>query len=390
MRNLLVLAPDYPDKDNKMFGSIFVKEQVQYVKEFFDHVYVIAPVLNTFGLTPQSKYCKPYSYDNVQVFFPSCLFYPRSITIFPISNYIKLNYDNRYKVTLDVVQKHNLIFHIIHSHMTFPSTYTACKLKERYGTPVISTIHEDSVWLCEEMAMNHPHLDYSWKNADMLVRVNEKEIPLLQNYNTNVRFVPNGYTDIYKPIDKMVCRSALGLSLTDKIVFSYGSFDERKGFQDLIRAIYICKYIKNLKCYISGDGPYKSVLQDMIVKNKLENKIILLGFMPDNMILYWLNAADIFVFPSLHESFGITQLNALACGTPVVASTNVGSCEIICDKCGLLYKVGDARDLSEKLYEYFITDYQLFSQKSIREYVEDKYSWTNISKQLIGLYKELL
>lgn len=387
-KNLLVLVPDYPDEHNKMIGSLFVKEQIGYLKDYFNKIYVIAPVLSAFGFTKQSKFCRNYSYDNVTVYFPRCLFYPRAINMFPVSNYTKLSYDNRYSVIRNTIKKYDLKFDLIHSHMTFPATYAACKLKEEYNVPVVATIHEDSGWLEEEIGMNHEKLNYSWKNADMLIRVNKVEVPLLQQFNKNVRYVPNGFTELYKPMDKILCRERLGLPINEKFVFSYGAFDERKGFQVLIKAMLYTKSIdSSIKCYLSGDGPYKSYLKNFVMGYNLEEQFKFIEYLEDDELALWINAADLFIFPSLRESFGVVQVNALACGTPVIASKNVGSKEIICNQCGFLYDLEDFPDLSNKIFLGLDT---AWDREKIRNYAETNYSWKGISTQLIELYKDLL
>jgi len=386
-KNLLVITPDYPDENDKVIGSPFVKEQVICLSEYFNEVYVISPVLNAFDMTMQSKYCKDYKSDNISVYFPRCWFYPRAINIFPVSNYTKLSFDNRCSVIKNTIKRHNLKFDLIHSHMTFPATYAACKIKEGSNIPVIATIHEDSGWLKEEILMNHQKINYSWENADILIRVNKSEIPLLQRYNDDVRYLPNGFNEIYFPMSKNECRKRLGINPDEKFVFSYGYFDERKGFQDLIMAFMYLKD-ENVKCYISGRGPYEPFLKNLIVGNHLQDRVKLLNFMNDSAIANWINASDLFIFPSLKESFGITQVNALACGIPVIASTNVGSKEIICDYCGLLYEVGDPIDLSLKISDGLKKQWD--SQDNIRKYTETHYSWKRLSKQLVEIYTELL
>lgn len=385
-KNLLVLVPDYPDEHNKMIGSLFVKEQIAHLSKHFDNVYVIAPVLNAFDMTAQSKYCKDYKYDNVSVYFPRCWFYPRAINLFPVSNYTKLSFDNRYLVIRKTIRKNNLKFDLIHSHMTFPATYAACRLKEEYHVPVVATIHEDSGWLAEEICMNHEKINYAWRNADVLIRVNKSEIPLLEVYNKDVRFIPNGFTETYMPLNQNLCRSLLNLNVNQKFVFAYGYFDERKGFQTLIEAMsYLKEY--DINCYISGRGPYKSHLQKFIEEYGVGNRVKLCNFMSDISLCNWVNASDLFIFPSLRESFGIVQVNALACGSPVIASANIGSQEVICQVCGELYNVGDAKDLADKIIRNIDKHWD---HKGIRNYTELHYSWKGISNQLINLYKELV
>jgi glycosyltransferase involved in cell wall biosynthesis len=272
--------------------------------------------------------------------------------------------------------------------MTFPATYAACKLKEEYHVPVVATIHEDTGWLEEEIIMNHEKINYAWKNADILIRVNKSETSLLQKYNNDVRFVPNGFTKTYMPLNKQVCRDALNIDKDEKFVFTYGYCDERKGFQTLIEAIsYLSQNGDSIKCYISGRGPYKPYLQKFIDEYGIGGKVKLLDFMSDPALCNWINASDLFIFPSLKESFGIAQLNAMACGSPVIASTNVGSNEIICSTCGELYTLGDAVELSFKISDGIDRNWD---RVEIRKYVELHYSWEGISMQLVELYKELI
>lgn len=387
MKNLLVLVPDYPDEHNRMIGSLFVKEQLAHISKNFDNVYVIAPVLKSFGLTMQSKYCENYKVENISVFFPTCLFYPRAINIFPVPNSWKLYIDNRYSVILKTIKDNNLKFDLIHSHMTFPATYAACKLKEEYHVPVVATIHEDTGWLLEEIAMhNESKIDYAWENSDVLIRVNKSEIPLLKDYNKDVRYVPNGFTETYMPLNQMLCRDVVGIDQCQKIIFTYGYFDERKGFQTLIEAMSHLKG-SGVKCYIAGRGPYKPYLEKFVDDYGLLGDVKILGFMSDISLCNWINAADLFIFPSLRESFGITQVNALACGVPVVASTNVGSQEIVCSACGDLYRAGDAKNLAQRI---FLDIEQHWDHKAIRNYTELHYSWKGISNQLMYIYEELL
>lgn len=386
MKNLLVLVPDYPDENNKMIGSLFVKEQVAHLSKHFDNVYVIAPVLKAFGLTAQSQYCKDYKINNISVFFPSCLFYPRAINLFPVSNYTKLSFDNRYSVIRNTIKKNNLTFDLIHSHMTFPATYAACKLKEEYKVPVVATIHEDSGWLAEEICMNHKKINYAWENSDVLIRVNKSEIPLLKQFNKDVRYIPNGFTESYTPLNQLLCRDGLNLNPDQKFIFTYGAMDERKGFQTLIKAMSHLKEY-NVRCYISGRGPYKPYLQKFIDQYNINNRVKLLNFMSDIAVCNWINASDLFIFPSIKESFGITQVNALACGVPVIASSNIGSQEVLCAACGELYPIGDDVALADCILKNID---KRWDHNSIRKYAELHYSWSGIANQLISVYKELM
>jgi teichuronic acid biosynthesis glycosyltransferase TuaC len=343
-KNLLVITPAYPNEDDSYIGGSFVKNQLNILKKHFNEIIVISPVPFSFKQLSKDKFCDDYSYDNIKVY------YPRSFYV-PILYFRKLLVDNRLRVVDSLIQRKNLNFDLIHAHFTWPSAYIAADLKEKYKKPVVVTIHENSDGLYEEVNMNYPLLNQSWENADALIRVNKIDVPLLKRFNDNVFFVPNGFSSIFKPMDKYECRKKLGLHTNTKIIFSLGLLIERKGFQYLIEAM---KFVEDERfevlCFIGGSGPLKSKLQKKIDNLNLTDKVKLIGFIPDEALPLWMNACDIFVLPSLSESFGVVLIEAMACGKPVISTYNGGSEEIvISEDYGLLVESRSSKQLSEKI-----------------------------------------
>lgn len=100
-----------------------------------------------------------------------------------------------------------------------------------------------------------------------------------------------------------------------------------------------------------------------------------------------MNACDVFVLPSLRESFGVVQIEAMACGKPVVATRNGGSEEIITSEdYGLLCEPASPEELAEKIS--IALDKEWGSEK-IRGYAE-RFRWKNIAKEIIKVYETLL
>ena len=174
-----MLTPDFPDEHHRYIGSSFVKNQLEPLKPFFKKIVVICPVPFCFGLNPSDRYCSDYQYDNVNVYFPRCFFLPRNWRIPFLTNRQKMRFDSRYHAIRQLIRKKNIRFDLIHAHFTWPSAYIAVRLKEEFHVPVIATIHEDSAWLDEEIHMDQPLLVRTWRNCDVLIRVNKQEIPVL-------------------------------------------------------------------------------------------------------------------------------------------------------------------------------------------------------------------
>ncbi|WP_042701851.1 glycosyltransferase family 4 protein [Thermococcus sp. PK] len=373
-RSLLVLTNSYPDFEGKSYGGSFVKGQIDELKNYFNEVYVISP--QPLG---KNRFLRDYSYDNVHIYYPR-FFHA------PIEFFRKKLGENFYKAALRVINQKGLDFDLIHAHFTWPSGYAGVKLSKEFEVPVVVTIHENREWFLEEYNSKNEKIYWTWRNANALIRVNRKDVPLLREFNPNVYSIPNGFNPnrlFVMPKDK--AREKLGIPLEKKVLFSLGNLIERKGFQYLIEAMKtIVKYRDDTICFIGGRGPLKKKLQKQVEKYNLENYVKLLGAIPDEKLALWMNAADLFVLSSLSESFGLVVLEALAVGTPAVATINGGSEEVITSEdYGLLCEPGNVDDLAEKI---LIALNKEWNREKIRKYAE-QFTWRNIVKQILEVYR---
>ena len=380
-KTLLILTPSYPNEDESFIVGTFVKYQVTELKRYFKKVIVIAPVLRSFGYLKKDRLCKDYTYENVEVYFPRSIYIP----LFWLS---RILIDNRLQAVERCIEEHHLHFDLIHAHFTWPSGYIGVRLKEKYGKPVIITIHENGDWFDQEVEMNHPLINTAWSGADALIRVNRKDVPVLKRYNERVYSIPNGFSPAFRPIDTAVARERLGLPGDIKVVFTLGNLIKRKGFNYLIDAMeQVCRQRGDVHCFIGGAGPERGSLQRQIDRLHLGEKVRLLGSVPSDILPLWMNACDLFVLPSLSESFGVVQIEALACGKPVVSARNRGSEEVvISDEYGLLVEPADPEDLAEKILVALDREWD---REAILEYAQ-RYTWKNIAKEIMGVYAQIL
>ena len=382
--NLLIITPDFPDSTDTYVGGIFIKNFVDTVRSHFSEIVVVAPVLFSGKLIPNDRLCKDYQYDNVSVYYPRCLFLPRCLHLPGITNRAKLSFDTRPYVVERLLRKLGRKFDLIHAHFTWPSAYIGVMLKEKLKIPVITTIHEDPAWLSEEDNMNHPLVQKAWLNADALLRANTYDVSTLQNYNVNVYRVPNGFSTIFRPIDRTACRRALGLPEDRRIVLSVGNLEIIKGHRYLLSAIKsIISEHPDLLCIIVGNGPQKAALEQQIIDEGLFDHVMLAGNKPHTEIPLWMNACDLFVLPSLNESFGIVQIEAMACGKPVIATNTPGSREIIAsDKLGLFCQPENEEELAEKIRMGLQMDWD---REEILQFAE-KFSWEKVAGDILRVY----
>ncbi|ASJ10330.1 glycosyl transferase family 1 [Thermococcus sp. P6] len=376
-KTLLILTNSYPDEDNTYYGGIFVKEQVEYLKDYFKEVYIISP--QPYG---GRRGLRDYEYDNVRAY------YPRFFHL-PVEYFRRRLGDNFFKAALKVINREGLTFDLVHAHFTWPSGYAGVKLGERFNVPVVITIHENRDWLLREYNSKNRKIHWTWENADALIRVNKRDITLLKEFNPNVFFVPNGFSpERLKTIKKESARESLGLPKDNKILFSLGVLIERKGFNYLIQAMSeVLKQRKDVLCFIGGSGPLKGKLQKQINELGLQNHVKLLGFVPDDELYLWMNSADVFVLPSSSEGNPTVMFEALGVGLPFVGTTVGGVPEIITSEdYGLLCPPRDSKCLAEKILIALEKDWD---RGKIRKYAE-KFTWENIVDQILKIYAKII
>ena len=117
-KNLLILCPSFPDKDNINYWWIFIREYIDSIKHYFNNIYVISPV-SPFkdDILPgwKWKFLNNYTYDNIKIFYPRFFYIP----YFSRKNLI----NNTLKSIDKLLIKNNIKFDIIHAHFIYPSWY---------------------------------------------------------------------------------------------------------------------------------------------------------------------------------------------------------------------------------------------------------------------------
>ena len=380
-KTLLILTPSYPNEDESFIIEMFVRYQVTELKQYFKKIIVIAPVLRSFGYLKKDRLCKDYTHDNVEVYYPRCYY-------IPIDWFSTILIDNRLQVVERCIEEHHLHFDLIHAHFTWPSGYIGVRLKEKYGKPVVTTIHENGDWFDQEVGMDHPLINTAWSGADALIRVNRKDVPVLQRYNEQVYSIPNGFSPAFHPIDTAVARGQLGLPGDAEVVFTLGNLIKRKGFNYLIDAMeQVYSQRNDVLCFIGGAGPERESLQGQIDQLRLGEKVKLLGSVPGDQLTLWMNACDLFVLPSLNEGNPTVMFEALGCGKPFVGTRVGGVPEVITsDEYGMLVEPADPGDLAEKILMALDREWD---QEAILRYA-GQFTWENVVKEITGLYTQIL
>ncbi len=281
---------------------------------------------------------------------------------------------------------------LIHYHSLFPLAETMEILFNPARKKVV-TIHYERLTRNYLMSMYMPILRTFFKKMDIIiipskVFLNSK---LLSGFREKIEIIPFGIDikkfEINHEIEKK--RDEIKKSYGFPIILFVGNLLPYKGLQYLILAMREVK--GNL--LIIGDGILKNKLQEIVTKNSLEKKVHFLGKKSYDELVPFYYACDIFVLPSLYESFGNVQLEAMTCGKPVInTKIPTGVPEIsIHGETGLTVPPGDSSALAEAIKRLVENEEERvrFGLKA-KERVEKFYSMEIVSERVLSLYRRLL
>jgi len=191
----------------------------------------------------------------------------------------------------------------------------------------------------------------------------------------------------------------------DKIILYIGRIDWRKGIETLIRAFpLVSKKLPKLNLYLMitggkigkngnlADKKEINRLKDIVEELGIEKKVLFLGKRNQEKLCYYYSSANVFVTPPYYEPFGMTALEAMRCGAPIVAS-NIGGLSYIIQnrKTGLFFPAGNYKNLADKIVKLF-DDEKLRNKliKNAEETVKENYNWKKVASDISNLYQELL
>ncbi|MFA6027394.1 MAG: glycogen synthase [Patescibacteria group bacterium] len=310
---------------------------------------------------------------------------------------------------------------LIHCH-TWYTNYAGFLMKKLYGLPLIITMHSIEPlrpWKREQLGSGYDMSCWMEKlaveNADKVIAVSDDmKINILRCYDVSpakVEVIYNGITTKYfsktKKTDHL---KKYGINPKWPYLLFVGRITRQKGLIYLLRAMeHLNKEIPLVICAASPDekSVYKEIKDKIAQLKKRGWKIIHIEEFTNPEVLRELYShANIFVCPSIYEPFGITNLEAMACETPVVASAVGGIPEVVVpDETGLLvaFKSVSEIDHSPRNPENYVLrlakniKYLLSNKKKAKEMgkkgravVLKNFTWPIISKKTLSLYKQVL
>lgn len=268
-------------------------------------------------------------------------------------------------------------------------------LFHRPSVPVIYTVHhtyyQQSKYIPLQKWKRILYLweRFSYRRADYLMCVSDSTMGVIRHH---YHVSQNLCESIPIGVDQSRF-FPLHLKRIPNSLFFLGRLEERKGIDFLIRAIPIVKdRLNDIQLFIGGDGVLRSYLENFIKKNNLERNLHLLGAVDDSALNEWYNKVSVVIIPSVFEGFGLTAIEAMACGTPVITTDVDALRDVVEDGVnGLLVKYNDVETLSEKIL-YLLKDKteQLKFSLNGKKKAQAVYNWSNISQDIMRVYEYVL
>lgn len=313
---------------------------------------------------------------------------------------MQLNFNMLSKAT-EIINKEGG-FDVIHAH-DWLVTYAAKSLKNAYDIPIVATIH------ATEAGRNsgiHDETQRYINDTEWLLTYEATEVIVNSNYMKNeiqrlfglpfdkINVIPNGinlsnFTGIERDYD---FRRQYAMD-NEKIILYVGRLVYEKGVQHLIAAMpKILSNYNDAKLIIAGRGGMMDELRAEASNLGLNDKIYFTGYLNSKQVQKMYKCADVAVFPSTYEPFGIVALEAMLAGVPTVVSDVGGLDEIVTHGVdGMKSYAGNANSIADSVTA-LLYDHQLATNvsKKAKQKVKDQFNWEKIAQDTHFTYEKAI
>ena len=243
---------------------------------------------------------------------------------------------------------------ILHVHYAIPHAYAGYMAKQmlkREGieVPIVTTLHGTDITLVGNHPTYKEAVTFSINESDIVTSVSEslkQDTLRLFRIDKDIKVIPN-FTNIKKSKETSPCKRTVMAKPEELIVTHISNFRKVKRIDDVVRIFYGIQQKLPAKLIMVGDGPEREIADQLCKDLGIKSKVLFLGNTSDiDRILCF---TDLFLLPSASESFGLSALEAMAAGVPVVSSNTGGLPEVNEEGVsGYLCPIGDVKAMAEK------------------------------------------
>ena len=253
---------------------------------------------------------------------------------------------------VDMVKVHQI--DVLHVHYAIPHAYAGYMAKkmlheEGIELPIVTTLHGTDITLVGSHPFYKTAVTFSINKSDAVTSVSQslkEDTQRLFNTKKDITVIPNFIDlDKYTPTTKNCQRDLLAMP-DERVITHISNFRSVKRIPDVIHIFHAIQKEIPSKLMMIGEGPEREKAEKLCTELNIENKVVFLG--NSNEVNKILCFSDLFLLPSETESFGLSALEAMASGVPVVSSNSGGLPEVnINGVSGFLSPVGDIKSMSQ-------------------------------------------
>jgi glycosyltransferase involved in cell wall biosynthesis len=279
---------------------------------------------------------------------------------------------------------------ILYVTWTWPDAYAVCRIARDLGLPVVVKVHGTDINEYLDYRGRRDRILTTLRNADAVVSVSgalKKKMADNGVDSAKIHVIYNGVDrGKYRPRPRDDCRDRLGIAPDVPTVVFVGNLKPVKGLDTLIAAVSILRDRRaDVRLHLVGRGPLEPDLRRMATEAGLGQSVRFEGERSPEEVARWMNAADVLCLPSVNEGVPNVLLEAMACGTPVVASGVGGIPEVVePGKCGYLLVPGDPEALATALDKTIAARWE---RDEIRRHTE-RFTWEKNAELLRGVLEK--
>jgi D-inositol-3-phosphate glycosyltransferase len=305
-------------------------------------------------------------------------------------------------------------YRVAHANF-FMSGLAALELKRAFGTPFVVTFHalgrvrrrhqgEADQFPMERVCIE----DQLISQADGIVAECPQDktdlTTLYDGQPSKISIIPCGFDKAeFWPVTRALARRTLGYKADERILLNIGRLVPRKGIDNAIRGVALLARSQGIvaKLIVVGGNsdlpdaastPEIGRLQQLAQAEGIGEQVVFTGRRSREFLKLYYSAADIFVTTPWYEPFGITPLESMACGTPVVGA-NVGGIRysVVDGMTGGLVPPNDAGALAARLAEMLRDPDRLkeYSRNSIKR-AHAQFTWQKVARSIAGCYEQVV
>lgn len=290
-----------------------------------------------------------------------------------------------FRKTVDQIQKTVKKVDVIHAHGAILNGTVAYLLSKKMNVPFVISEHTGPFTKISNSFVKKKWARYILNKADKVLAVShhlKEEITVIGVESSKIEVS-------YNPVDTGLFTLNENTITNNNILF-VSRLEPFKGGLRTLKAFHqIIDKVPSWKLTICGEGVEKEAILKFVSENKMSDRVIIKSTLTKKEYVSEIHQASFIVYPSLHESFGLIPVEAMACGVPVVCTNRTAPKEYVNENNGILVNPESIDEIAQAMLK-LIENRVHYDSNVIREQVIDRFGFDNFGKKLEGTYIKVI